>query len=192
MFRVLQLTIQGVAESFGRRWANKRLSSHDFESVFWVETYKLFQKYTEEGIHPDFLFFETLKLMLERRAIDVVRKATKTKKGAIHHDIDGLGENFEQTYSDSDDIEKEVTDKMFVNVLISDGTLTDDERHLLEVMHANPGATLRELAEQTVFNHPQKVSRAMKRVRGKLAKYKEFYTNENKAYPLYGKTKGRG
>lgn len=187
LYLALQLTIKAVADSYGRRWANKRLSSHDFESVFWLETYKLFKKYTEEGLNPDFVFFETLKLMLERRATDVIRKATKTKKGAIQHDIDSLGESFEQTFPDTVDTEKEVTDRIFVDMLIADETLTDDERQLLEIIYVNPGATLRELAEQTEFNHPEKVKRAMNRIRKKIAKYKEFFDDENKSYQPYRK-----
>lgn len=72
-------------------------------------------------------------------------------------------------------IEKEVIDKMFIEILPGEESLTTEKKEFLRVMYKNPGASLRELAQLTECNHQKTVRRMLKRIWQKLARYEDEY-----------------
>lgn len=167
-FKMLKTTIQMKARAYERRWKNFRLSAHDFESVFWEVTWKIIEFYHYDN---PYMLVETLELAWKRRALDVIRSATRTNRGRVWHTAVPLKDRFEQFYPDPLDMEEMVADSVVVQQIMSEAVLTTDEKKLLQAIYSNPEATNRELAELMKRPHMEYVRRTLKKIRGKLAAY---------------------
>jgi DNA-directed RNA polymerase specialized sigma24 family protein len=169
LIELLENTIKSMARWWGIRWNNCKLSAADFESIFFFEAWKLCDDYNH---YTEFYFYETLLLILNRRAIDLVRKNTKTKQGAFELAVRPLKEEAEDYIPDkSVDVENQVTDRIIVAQILNDSTLTDKERELLKAKYLNPDASMAELASHVGLKHHEEVRRLFKRIRLKTAHY---------------------
>ncbi|MDQ0233028.1 hypothetical protein [Metabacillus malikii] len=169
LIRHLSPILKMKAHSLGNRWNNSKLSAADFESVFYETTWQLCDKYNHYG---EFYFYETLLLSLERRAIDLTRAHTKTKRGAFEVDIRRLKEEAAEYLADeSIDVEGSVLEGLLVTQLLNDVTLTIQERQLLQAKYEYPNASMTELAKAARLKHHEEVRRSFKRIGKKMAHY---------------------
>lgn len=160
----LAFTIRNKVIAATNRWRNKRISSADFESVFIETVWQLCEKYTGYGV---FYFYETLELSWRRREIDVVRKET------INQTELGLKDGFDFFYPDTRNVEKEVTDRLFVEQILSYPSLEPIETQLLSIMYEYPDSSYREIAHLMGFYDHKKVIRMLHRIKLKLERYEE-------------------
>lgn len=167
MYKMLKATIKNKALAYGTRWKSKRLSSDDFESVFWEEAWKVCDNYGG----GDYLLYETITLALERKAIDVIRKATESKQGRFERSALPLSDDFENFYPDSIDMEGEITNKIIVEQILNDEALTPIEKRFVSTMYQNPDAPLNQLAREMGFKHHEQARRMLEGIRTKLKKY---------------------
>ena len=70
-------------------------------------------------------------------------------------------------------VEKFVSDKMLVDQLIADHSLTNEERKFIEILYKNSGSSFQELAELMGFKHRESARRMLHKIRKKLIKYQE-------------------
>lgn len=146
------------------RWSNKRISSADFESEFIEEVWRLCENYKP---YNTFYFYETIQLIWIRREIDVVRKATSKQTPLLLKN--------ENIFRDTTDVEKEVTDRLFVERMISDRSLDPIEAQLLSVIYEHPDSSNRHIARLMGFADHKRVDRMLKRLTIKLARYKDIF-----------------
>lgn len=161
--------LRNKARAWGRRWNNCKLSAADFESVFFEEAWKLSDSYIHYG---DFYFYETLILALERRAIDVVRKQTRTKRGTFEVEIRRLKEETADYLADINiNVEGNVIDRCVVTQMLNDDTLTEQEQQLLLAKYEYPNASMIELARGVRLKHHEEVRRTFNRISKKMSHY---------------------
>lgn len=169
LLKQLSYTMKQKAKAWGYHWNNSKLSAADFESVFFEEAWKLCDKYNHYG---DFYFYETLLLVLKRRAIDVIRKQTKTRKGAFEVEIGMLKEEAADYLADERiDVEGSVLDSLLITQILNDDTLTIKERRLLQVKFELPNVSMTELAKKARLNHHEEVRRSLNKIGKKVAHY---------------------
>lgn len=172
-------TIDFYAEMYVRKWSKWRVSRHDFESIFWEHAVRTIQKYRRTE-NDDFFLLEHLERTFKSRAIDLVRKVTQTKQGRFEHGIASLDSDEKYRYIASEvDVEKEVTDRMIVEDMLSDKSLTTEEQTLLALMYEEPDASDRQLAELMSKDFPKikynvQISRMKDSIRRKLSQYNPF------------------
>ena len=70
-------------------------------------------------------------------------------------------------------VEKFVSDKMLVDQLIANHSLTDEERKFIEILYKNPGSTFQELADIMGLKHRESARRMLVKIRKKLIKYQD-------------------
>ena len=85
-----------------------------------------------------------------------------------------LPDTFDTTYADNFNLENAVVQKLLLEKIFKEPSLTDEERKLLKLMYDNPNITLDELANQMKWGYREKVRRTLKRIRMKLQKYKPY------------------
>lgn len=174
IFNMLKTTIQGndghggKARAWANKWRNKRLYEDDFASVFWEEAEKVC--YGPKNF--DYLTYETIMVAMDRRAIDLTRKATLTKQGEFECSVARF--NREEAFKDQAvSIEDEVLNKLVVQQILNDPALTMEERHLLAVIYETPNLSFQELACLSGLKHHEQVRRILTRIKNKLSDYKE-------------------
>jgi hypothetical protein len=169
LLKQLSFVLKGKARAAGAQWHNRRLSSADFESIFFEEAWKLCDDYNH---YSDFYFYETFLLVLKRRGIDLVRKRTKTKQGAFELEVRRLREEAADYLADTKvNVEEETINSLVVTQIFNDKTLTEQERRLLRTKYENPNLTKAELARAAGLKHHYEVTRIFDKVKTKLAAY---------------------
>lgn len=149
---------------------NLRLDYGDFFEVMINAAVDTTNKYSSNS---DFSLFQTLQLVLKNRGIDLIRKA-KANKRAIWHKAARLPDNFDTTYADDFNLENAVVQKILLEKIFKDPSLTEEERKLLKLMYDDPNITLDELANRMEWGYREKVRRTLKRIRMKLQKYNPY------------------
>lgn len=165
LLKTLSYKIEMVAKYWGKNWRDKRLSSSDFESVFYEAAFKLCDEYEWSS---EFYFYETLLLIFERRAIDLTRKF-KTQRGRFEADILSLKEETVETSADTVDVEKEVLNRNVVTQVLTDEALTIQEKKLLQEIYKNPDGSYKEWAEAIGLKHHQQIIRMLQKVKRKVS-----------------------
>ncbi|WP_139488128.1 hypothetical protein [Brevibacillus dissolubilis] len=159
---IITQTIRSRAEDYGRRWAGRGLSSHDFETVFWKEVWTVCENYTWYG---EFTLYETIDLAIHRRAIDVIRKAT-SKKDRFQREIISLDESIVPS---NVDVEKQV----WVKLLLEDDIFSQQERDLLYRLYTEPAMSLKDLAKDMGVRHHETIRRLRASIREKITRLDE-------------------
>ncbi|MFD2213754.1 hypothetical protein ACFSKK_08700 [Metabacillus endolithicus] len=169
LLRHLAGILRKKAESWGHRWNNCKLCAADFESIFLEEAWKLCEKYNH---YDDFYFYETLLLVCNRRAIDLIRTNTKTKQGAFNIQVLRLKEEAADFLADTSvNVEEDVIFNSIVTQIFKDTSLTEQERLLLLARYEYPDASLKELSNLVGLEHHEQVRRSFNRIRKKMAHY---------------------
>lgn len=153
------------AESWHNRWKNKRLHKDDFLSVFYEAAGELCDDYIH---YQEFYFYETLCLVVHRRGIDLTRKLLRKQ---THFEVAALplfDETADYLPDISVDIENDVVTNDLVGRILSDGSLTEKERWLLQVIYDNPDSSDREIARIAGLNHNYEVTRILRRIKKKI------------------------
>lgn len=166
VFKLLKTRVHIVASTYADNWGNWRLSYTDFEEALWYEVARIVKK-SYNG-YSDFYLYETVNKALDRRCMDVVRKATKTKQGRFEHSAKALPLDFEQNYPSPENIESDVTNRVLVNQILNDPVLTKDEREFLKVYYDNPGTSFQQLADALGYKHRENTRRVFARIKKKL------------------------
>jgi hypothetical protein len=166
LLKALEFTIKQKAKAWGNRWENKRLSTADFESVFYEETMKLCEKYHQ---YNDFYFYETFLLALQRRGLDVARQVQKGQK-KFESEVFSLKDETAEFISNDVDIESDVLNRVLVEQILNDPSLTAQERYLLHLIYINADASYSEIAKKAGFNHHEQVRRTLNCISNKLKK----------------------
>ncbi|WP_028400507.1 sigma-70 family RNA polymerase sigma factor [Ectobacillus panaciterrae] len=165
-------TIQTKAEALANRWNNKKIPVADFEHEFWITAWLLCEE--NYNHYTEFYLYETLLLALERKSVDVVRKYTNVKRQAVNTDSLPLLTEADNLYPSDEDIEKQATDRILVQQLLSDETLTAQERGILETMYEHSDSSYRKIGEELGLHHEQ-VKRNLERIRRKLRHYEYIF-----------------
>ena len=190
LYKLLKGRIRMFAAEWERKWKiEKRLSRNDFESIFWETAWKVCINYNHL-LNRDFLLYEHIKHAIKCRGQDLVRR-----ESTLQHTFEHAADSYEkkcvdENTPDGKNIERMITDKQLYKQIISDTTLTDDEKDVIKAIHANPGASYRALAGLLGYSHHEYISRIIGRINKKLERYKNDYNNC--VYPPYGRTKRRG
>lgn len=174
LFELLKKRIRWQAYQWEKNYRDKlRLSQSDFESIFWETAWKVCEKYDE--LPYDFMLFEYIRKAMESRAIDLLRKES-SRQWEFEHNVKSFEKEFEEKeYADIINIEREISDKLFIYQMINDDALTDKEKEVLKAMYYNLTLSYRDLATHTGYNHPEQVRRTIKRIDKTLSRYKEDY-----------------
>jgi hypothetical protein len=167
----LKNTVNSWVNRFCRNWSKWRLSRPDFESVFWEEAWIVVNEYSFWD--TNYYLYETLELSFKRRGLDVVRKATKTKQGKLEHGAGRLPEWFDEVYPGTKNTEKDVLNRLLVDQIMNEPSLSPQERRLLQVLCENYDASYEELAKIMGLRHRTRAWRLMQSIRNKLEKYRE-------------------
>jgi hypothetical protein len=151
--RVLKLiagSLRKKANNLASMWYNYRLSADDFESALWIATMDVISRYSWRKPYGDYLLYETLLLAWKTKAIDLIRSATKTKKGHIWHSAVALPDNFTELHPDTRiNLEQQVTNKLLLEAFTEENSLTPNECKMFGVMRQIPDASVRELSRIT-------------------------------------------
>lgn len=167
VFLMLKDSLQKMTNYYAWKWNNYRISAADFESAFWGESWKVISDYAWRGGSGKFLLYETLVLAWNRQAIDVVKLATRTKKGMAFHTALPLSDYSDEIIPDTRvNIEEQVINKIMLEKFMKE-VLNPKERILLQVLILDPLASLREL-ESIVGYSKDTVSRTLIRIAKKL------------------------
>lgn len=172
LLREFQFVIQKKAKAMARKWGSKKIPEADFEHAFWITAWQLCEE--RYNHYTEFYLYETLLLALERKGMDIIRKHTKTKKRALNTASVRLHEKAAYLFPSDEDIEKQVTDRMLVEQILSDEVLTSDERLLLETIYQNPDLSYRAISRE-IGTHHEQVKRNLERIRRKLQHYKYYF-----------------
>lgn len=159
VYKMLEKTIRGKAEYYGRKWSNKRLSQHDFESVFWETAWHIVEEYDGTG---QYYLYETVTEAFKKRAGDIIRKATKTKQGRLESEALSIKEQTER-YVYATSLEKRITDKLVVDQLMP--LVLPGNCDLIFAIKQNPDASNQEIADLIGFAHREKVRRKKEKIK---------------------------
>jgi hypothetical protein len=151
-----------------RGWKNRRLCREDFEEVMLYAAVEVLYGYSWAS---DYYLYETIKLAIQREAIDVTR-TVENRCNEIWANALPLSDGFDMFYPDKRvDVVKHVTDRLTVEEMLNHWCLTEAERQLLRVVYENHDASLRELADLSGVKHKMEVSRTLQKIRGKLESF---------------------
>ncbi|SDZ25159.1 sigma-70 family RNA polymerase sigma factor [Thermoactinomyces sp. DSM 45892] len=173
LLKDVQFTIQAKAKVYSKKWAYRAILEDEFESVFWETAWRLCDGDIEQGTddgayqpHGNFYFFETLILSLDRRATDLIRHRTKTKKAKFEiEETCPLWSKASEFISSGEDIEKNVTDRISINKLLDESS--KQETHLVTFLYSYPDASNSEIATHLGLSHRESARRMLKRIRNK-------------------------
>jgi biotin synthase-related radical SAM superfamily protein len=112
--------------------------------------------------HNGFLLLELLELAWKRRAIDVVRKALNNKQERFERTMLSLSDDFHRKAPDKMvNVEEEVANSMLIRQMLEEESLTDEERHFLQLLSTDADAPLRELARLMGYSHYVQAQRTL-------------------------------
>lgn len=118
--------------------------------------------------YQEFYFYETLCLVFKRRGIDLTRKL-RTNQGHFEVNALPLLEETSQYLPDKRvNIENDVLNRDLIERVLTDESLTVQERRLLHVIYDNPDSSYREIAILVDLKHHQQVTRSLHKIRSKL------------------------
>lgn len=162
LYTAISPFIKNFATQLAYKWNSKRISQHDFESLFMEELWKLYSKY--DPSKNDYYFSELLAIQLNRRKIDVIRNYTNNQNQFEHttHLLDkDLPSNF--------DVENEVVNTLVAEqILNNNDLLSEQERKVLQVKYERPNVSFLELANELGLNHHEQARRIYKRATNKI------------------------
>ncbi|PHG07241.1 hypothetical protein [Bacillus toyonensis] len=166
----LNFVVKKKSKICERKWIKMNIPAEEFESVFFESIWKLCDGDNENigySSYGTYYFYEMLLLILERREIDLVRKYT-TKQSAFELSILPLKNYAEECITDGIDIEDQVINKRFVQEIIYNSLLENEESNLLLVIYKNSDWSYEKIAKTMGLKHHEKVRRILKRINKKL------------------------
>lgn len=170
--------IGSQAKQYARRYQKIRLYEDDFEGLFRIKVADAALRYpAKEGGY----FFDFLRTVIRNAAVDLIRSAT-TEKNKVNHLAKSLDkeitndEGFEtsiiQTLPDeSMNTEGMALNRVLIDEMAGDSTLTEQERQLFQYLRSYPDATLQEMADEIGVRDRKQASRIKERLSKKLQKY---------------------
>ncbi|MFF2890778.1 hypothetical protein [Paenibacillus sp. NPDC057967] len=176
LFDILTVTIEGKAAKYARRWKRYRLEPEDFESIFYESVWTVaFQYFDMRGWDTDFYYYETLLLVLDRRAVDYIRKMTGpaealSRLAVLVADMSEPKSDPKRpvTKTDVQRLENEVIDRVTLADALRRADLTETERAVIVYMYTEPDVSYREIAAAIGLGHGETVRRAFGKAAGKL------------------------
>lgn len=153
---------QRKSREWGKRTNNLRLGKADFESLFYDVVLKQIGEYSWAN---DFYLYETLTKSMDSRALDLIRKV-KAKKRSTTNLAVPLLDDFEAVYPSKDQVEDSVVNRLYLNQIMSDPSLTKQERKIIDQRLI--GVTDREIAKRYRVN-PRTIGRSRKMIAKNLA-----------------------
>lgn len=165
LLKTLDYKIKVIAKYWGKNWKGKRLSAVEFESAFYESAFKLCDEYEWSS---NFYFYETLLVILERRAIDLTRKV-KTKRGQFEVNILPLTDEAAEFLPNAVDVEQEVLNRDLVTQIINHENLTLQEKQLLQEVYDNPDASYKDWAKSIGLKHHEQAKRMLRKIKCKLS-----------------------
>ncbi|WP_242267286.1 hypothetical protein [Bacillus cereus group sp. BfR-BA-01518] len=169
LYTAISPFIKNFATQLAYKWNSKRISQHDFESVFMEELWKLYDKY--DPSKSEYYFSEVLSMQLNRRKWDVTRHFTQTNQSIFENNTQSLDvlQNVGKDIPSPTNMENEV-----VNTIVAEQILNDDEllfkqeKQLLQAKYERPSISYRELANELNLNHYEQARRIYKRATNKI------------------------
>lgn len=127
----------------------------------WEAAWEVADKYDWRS---EYFIYETILLAGTRRSTDL----TKGKQRRFEGTARAMPPKQRYQADPAVNVEEQVVNKITVQEILNDVTLSDDERALLWAKYKDCDATLRELAVVLRKKHPQEIQRLFGRVRNKL------------------------
>jgi hypothetical protein len=146
-----------------------RLYRDDFDELFWQVVWETIESYDWRS---GFYLLETLELKFKSRALDKIRWAKRSKR--VHeYTAARLPEEIDRDarFADTQNVENEVVNRMTVEGMFAEESLTEQERSLLSFLYEKPDATLAEMASALGLSHKEQARRLHVGLRRKLAPY---------------------
>jgi hypothetical protein len=159
--------IKGAASGWGRMYKKYRLSSHDFESVFYQVAWNVIANYTWA---TQFFLYEMIRQAINSQGMNLVRDCFASCRGA-HHKALALEEFYvDESAPTMADV---LVDKLFEEQFLLDPRLTELERRIFWSVYddENEKASQRKVARQTGIDR-RVVSQTMNHLRRKLEPYR--------------------
>ncbi|MTI84277.1 MAG: hypothetical protein FH756_10300 [Firmicutes bacterium] len=170
LLRRFEWCVRKWAKHYWINWSKWWFTKEDFESYFWEETQKVIEFYS---CNSKFYLYEQVDKKLYGRGYDFIRMNLGTKQGYFEREASRFPDGFEDKYPSDFNPEKQVTDKLLIDQMIEEPSLTAKERKLLAILYENPDASNSELAELMGFNHREQVRRARFSIKKKLETFRE-------------------
>ncbi len=170
--KMVEKTVQFYSQLWERKAQSSgiRLYRDDFEELFWGVVWDVIESY---DWRKDFYLLETLELAFKSRALDKIRWAKRHKR-AHEYTAAQLPENVGRDirFADKQDIENEVVNRLTVEEMFEEQSLTEKERSLLAFLYDKPDATLDEMASSLAISHKEMARRVLLGLRKKLSQYR--------------------
>lgn len=164
LYGMLKTFIVGKSRKYTRRYQTRglRIYEDDFSSVLWEATLELLH---DTSFRKN-SFRVVLNHRLEDRARNIVRHHMADKRRALT-----IAMPISATYPSNEDVESAVINKINVEQLSNDSTLTVNERRLLNLLKQYPLASNQDLAVLLGYTYREKVRRLKLNLRKKGEKY---------------------
>lgn len=164
--------VKREAQWWAKSCRKYRIYEDEFESYFRFVVCRAALRYDgEKGT-----FFDYLRGAIRNAGRDLVREAL-TKKNRINHlalslEDETVTRKVEQKYH-APSAEEEALNRIIIEQMAQDDSLTDQERQLFEFLREYPDATLQEMADEIGVGSRMQASRIKDRLAKKLQKYLE-------------------
>lgn len=158
---IIGRTVAYYARGFERSSKAFWLSYQDFEELFWDEAYVVM----DDDSHPVYYRLEVMEVRFKSRGRDLLDRA-KTEKHSHQYKAKRLHRGMESPGN----VENEVVNRLTVEQMFAEESLTEKERELLWTMYENPEGSLRDWGEALGIDH-KAVAWRLGRVRLKLTEY---------------------
>jgi hypothetical protein len=159
--------IKGAASGWGRMYKRYRLSSHDFESVFYLAAWTVISNYTWE---TEFFLYEMIRQAIKSQGLNMLRDCFASCRGALHKALSLEEFYFDESAPTMADV---VVDKLFEEQYLLDPRLTESERRILWSVcdKENTKVSQRKVARDSGIDR-RVVPRIMNQLRRKLEPYR--------------------
>lgn len=171
LWELLKKSVDYWAEHYAFLWSGKWFCVEDFVEYFEDETRKEIEKY-DYWTSP-FYLQERVNKKLEGRGHDFVRMKAKTGQGEFEHSLGRFSDFANEVYPGKENTEKTVTERILLDQIMNEPSLTDLERKFLQVRYENLDASFDELSFIMGLGNKVKAWRLMDSIRKKLEKYRE-------------------
>lgn len=168
LFNKISAVISDCIKHYLDGWRSCGLSDSDFEGEFWERVWKIIAAYDGTG---DFFLYETIIQAIYSRGKDIVKRAVKRQKT-----FSVWKQFYDETICDQTDIDKDITDKLLVDQLMSEWKLTTPEREFLDALYLNPGISFENIRKLMGLNHKETARRMLNRIKEKVVHYPDVET----------------
>ncbi|WP_133309142.1 hypothetical protein [Aeribacillus pallidus] len=169
LFRMLKSYVNEKSKTYVKEYQARGLRVYfdDFAGPLWDAAMDLIE---DDGYRKN-TFRVVLNHRLNDRAKNVIRDLMTDKRKALTTASE-FDEVLEETIPDKTvDVEETAINRVLIEQMSHDESLTDEEKRLFQLLRADPEASNQKLAEKMEYKHKEKIRRLKENLREKLARY---------------------